>query len=87
MKDFYFSSFTLLHPLPSSSLEEVPFFNSYNSLKTKTLQTSGEGSEGKNIIMLVVYAREALLHNDSAALFGSGFSVFHSPSLHKKTQR
>ena len=41
----------------------------------------------KNIIVLVVYAREALLHNDSAALFGSVFSVFHSPSLHKKTQR
>ena len=36
----------------------------------------------KNIIVLVVYAREALLHNESAV--GSGFSVFHSPSLHKK---
>ena len=27
----------------------------------------------KNIIVLVVYAREALLHNESAVLFGSGF--------------
>ena len=41
----------------------------------------------KNIIVLVVYAREAFLHNESAVLFGSGFSVFHAPSLHKKTQR
>ena len=30
--------------------------------------------------MLVVYAREALLHNESAVLFGSGFSVFRYPS-------
>ena len=41
----------------------------------------------KNIIVLVVYAREALLHNESAVLFGSGFSVFRYPSPLQKTQR
>ena len=81
---FVFPSFTLLHPLPSSDLEETPFINLHNPLKIKVLQTSGEGGEGKKHHSDCVYAREALLHNDSAVLFGSGFSVFHAPSLHKK---